>query len=834
MPKPSHWRLAAAGTLLLSISGQLVAEALDYRSAAEIDWRPVSAMNAEEQASVPFYCHGGYVEAPVRHDPNSGLMHAEANEARHIRNETTTFTGNVILGEQTQEIRSPKIIRNDATQTAEIFGPLLLRDKGLLVTGESATSNLSDGSAVVNESTFLIHQSNFRGEASTFERTTDNRMLLDDTTFTRCDPGSNTWAVKTENLELKPDEGYGTARNVTIRIKDVPIAYTPYLRFPLNDERQSGILSPGLGHDSDGGTDIIIPYYFNLAPNYDLTYQLRSLWKRGLIHDLFGRHLSGNTYNELNLGYIHGDKEYDDRDIEDLTTGATNADVTIPPFEEQNRWYLSLRHDGSWTDNLTSKINYNVVSDIDYVDDIGGEFGTSLSDFLDPVGSNLTTTRTASLDKLGEVNYRNGAFKAGLKLQAFQSLDPLGQEQYEQLPNLNASWKTDVGPLESEIDFDYTFWDIDNSDITGPRAIIGERAYTDLDVSWPIRRIWGFLEPSAGVIHRKYQLDDEPITDRSNPEITTGRFSLDSGLYFDRFFKFRDKDIQQTLEPRLYYLYVENDFQDDLPQFDAAFSTQSYASLFRSNRFSGYDRIGDAERISLGVTSRFLREQTGAEVFSLSIGQIFFLEDRDVIFQPTTGVDPTADESPLFLQGRYKFSDNLSVNGTFEWEPDVNRSNRGTFSLKYSGNLRRILNINYTYTAPEIQQPTLIQKSEESDINFIWPVNRHWSAIGRWNFGWDDNRTIEAFAGLEYNNCCWKTRLVWRRFLKDPRNVAQIIDDPNNQGSVITVLDLKTPSDVGIFFEFQLKGLAMLGGRLDSLLEDAIPGYRQREDIIGL
>jgi LPS-assembly protein len=144
------------------------------------------------------------------------------------------------------------------------------------------------------------------------------------------------------------------------------------------------------------------------------------------------------------------------------------------------------------------------------------------------------------------------------------------------------------------------------------------------------------------------------------------------------------------------------------------------------------------------------------------------------------------------------------------------------------------VNVNYTYTASEIQQPSLITKSEESDVNLIWPISQHWSAIGRWNFGWDDNRTIEAFAGLEYNDCCWKTRLVWRRFLKDPRNVTQFVDDPTAPGGFTAVNDLKTPSDVGIFFEFQLKGLAMLGGRLDSLLEDAIPGYREREDIIGL
>jgi LPS-assembly protein len=790
-------------------------------------------MTAEQREAIPFYCHGGYVEPALRYDPTTGLMHAEANEARHVDGEGTVLTGAVILNEGTQEIRSPRVIRDDSTQIAEIYGPLQLRDRNLLLTGEFATSDLSSGAGNVSQATFLLHNTSFRGSANTLERTADNRMLLDDTTFTRCDPGSNTWAFNSESMELKPDDGYGTARNVTLRIKDVPILYTPYLRFPLNNERQSGFLSPAIGHDSDGGTDIIIPYYFNLAPNYDLTYQLRSMWKRGLIHDLHGRHLSRRSVNELNLGYIHKDDEYDDRDIEDLTSAATNPGVVIPPFEEQKRWYLSLRHDASWSEQWSTNINYNVVSDVEYVEDIGGEFGTSLSDFLNPVDTALET-RSATLDKSGSVSFREGAFSAKLSAQGFQSLDPLGAEQYERIPSLTANWKGDIGEFESKVKFDYTFFDKDNSDLAGPLATIGERAYTDLEVSWPYRRIWGFFIPSAGVVHRKYQLDDEPAGARANPEITTGRISLDTGLYFDRYFSWGETSMQQTLEPRLYYLHVENDFQDDLPQFDAAFSTQSYSSLFRNNRFSGYDRIGDAERVSLGVTSRFLNERTGAEKLSISIGQIYYLQDREVLFQQTAGVDPTADESPLFTQIRYKFGDNLSLNGTFEWEPDVDRSNRGTMSIKYSDKQRRILNINYTYTAPEIQQPSLTVKAEESDINLIWPVYGNWSAIGRWNFGWDDNRTIEAFAGLEYNDCCYKTRLVWRRFLKDPRNVVQIIDDPTAPGGFSTVTDFKTPSDVGIFFEFQLKGIAVLGGRLDSLLEDAIPGYRQREDIIGL
>lgn len=824
-------------TPLILVSSFVSAATVDYRTAAEIDWRPLSAMDAKEVSDVPFYCHGAYIEPVPRFDTSTGLMHAEADSAVHVVNESTTLTGNVILNQGTQEIRAPRVVQDENTQIAEIDGPLQLRDSGLLMTGERATSNMLTREGVVDQATFLLHQSSYRGEAATLTRLPNNKVDLDYATMTRCDPTDNTWSLNSEYMELKQAEGYGTARNVTLRIKDVPIAYSPYFRFPLNDERLSGIISPSIGHEGDGGTDILIPYYFNLAPNYDATYQLRSLWKRGLVHDLQGRHLSARTANQFNMGFVRKDDEYDNRDLEDLTSAGTDPGVVIPEFEKQDRWYLNLRHQGSWSPEWQTSISYNAISDLEYLGDIGGDFGSeSASQLTNSISGNFAERRSASLDRLGTIEYKKGKLKMGLRLQAFEPLDALSAatEQYQQLPNLNADWSTDIGPLESDIKFDYTFFEKDNTGLTGALGMIGERAYTDLDVSWPNRKIWGYLTPSAGVIHRKYQLENEPLNTRSNPEITTGRFALDGGLFFDRFFAFNGMALQQTLEPRVYYLNVENDFQDDLPEFDAGASTQSYSSLFRTNRFSGFDRIGDAERISVGVTSRFLDEDSGSEFLSLSLGQIYYLKDRAVVFQPTAADNPNADESPLFAEARFKLNSQFSVSGTYEWEPDVNRSNRGTLALKYSDGLQRIVNVNYNYVASEIQQPSLIAKSEESDVNLIWPITQHWSAIGRWNFGWDDNRTIESFAGLEYNDCCWKTRLVWRRFLKDPRNVTQFIDDPTAPGGFRTVINEDTPSDVGIFVEIQLKGLATFGGRLDLLLQDAIPGYRERENIIGL
>ncbi|MDG1003098.1 MAG: LPS assembly protein LptD, partial [Pseudomonadales bacterium] len=432
-----------------------------------------------------------------------------------------------------------------------------------------------------------------------------------------------------------------------------------------------------------------------------------------------------------------------------------------------------------------------------------------------------------------KVEYRDGRFGASMFVQGFQSLDPNSGEQYEKIPSLTAQYGNEIGLIDYKVDFDYSFFTKDNTDISGISAIVGERVSSSVNFSIPYRQIWGFIKPSLSVIHRKYNLDDTPTNFRANPEETIPVFSLDSGLYFDRFFDFSGNSFQQTLEPRLYFLYAQEEFQGDLPNFDSGSLTPSFSQLFRENRFAGSDRIGDARQLSVGLTTRFLFQNTGAELLSMSLGQIYYFKDRNVLLNRIESESPTARESALFAEARLKLGENFTARSSFEWEPDANRSNRGQVSIKYSDNERRIFNFSYLNTSEESQRATIEQQSEESDITFIWPIVNNWSAIGRWNFGWDTHQTIESFIGFEYNDCCWKTRLVARRFLKEQRTITILTDDPASATGFSSTNTLVTPADTGIFFEFQLKGLSTLGRRLDSLLEQSIPGYRNREDLIG-
>mgnify|MGYP001161348351 FL=1 len=809
------------------------------QSAAEVDWVPAADLNEDQRQSLPWYCDGLYIQPEAFSEetrPNNSQLnenqpiHVSARDALHVADHSTTFTGDVEIQQGSRRIHSEFASMDAATEIATLHGPVAIRETDLLLHGSEASGNLFAGTGVIDGATFPLHQSRMQGRATRIYKKANNELLIEDGDFTRCNPGKNTWSMRGKNIRLLTEEGYGVARDVTIRIKKVPVAYFPYFRFPINDERQSGFLMPSIGQDSDGGTELDIPYYFNLAPQYDATYRFRSMWKRGLIHEAEYRHLTKNTNNLIDGAIILRDDIYDERTELDLRSGAVT-----PGIEKEDRWLINVKHDGGRESRWKSSIRYSAVSDNDYLSDIGGSVGSASSHQTTHVSDRHIKNRTTpALDRVGSISYHSRKWQSKLQVQGFQSLDDFSQEQYEKLPELSASYRDRYKFLTLNAKFRYTHFDRDTDNLKGSRAITGQRAVVDATLATPFRRPWGFIIPSANLIHRKYNLSDTPLAVRDSPALTTPSLSLDSGLIFDRFFSWGAREFQQTLEPRLFYLYTDFNQQDDLPDFDASVSTPSYAWMFRRNRFSGYDRIADANQLSVGLSTSLLFADTGAEFLKASIGQIRYFDNRKVIFNPRPGDDLSTSFSALFTELRLTLGADLTMNSSFEWEPRNGRSNRGKFSLKYHPDDHKIINLSYGYASSEVQSISRFQQQEESDLSFIWRIAGKWSAIGRWNFGWDDDQTIESLFGVEYNDCCWKFRVAFRRYLEDPRLITVTVDDPSSPAGQSQSTRLDHRADSGIFLEFQLKGLAELGGRLDRLLEDSIPGYRARENRIGM
>ncbi len=745
-----------------------------------------------------------------------------------MENGSTTITGIVDVRGDGRQIQARSITHDRAKDIATAEGPVSIREHGLFIKGERAQGNLFAGTGVMDNASFLLHQSHLRGSAATITRTEDGVLDIETGMFTRCDPGSDLWKLRGRNIQLHAEDGYGIARDVSVVIRGVPIAYFPYLRFPLTDDRQSGFLMPGAGVDSDGGTEITVPYYFNLAPGYDATYTLHSLWKRGIVHEGELRYLNTFSRNLLNAAFLHGDDIYDGRNTIDVSASGSPL-----PADEADRWLLYLNHTGGWASRWKSQVSYGAVSDVDYLHDIGGRVDLAAQQAASDT-QGLASATIPALHRTGSIQYRGDDWSFQVRARGYQSLEQHATPQYESLPQVTIRTARSRHNLDLDLLMQYTRFDKDTEDTVGALAITGDRLVVDASVSASLHNGWGYLVPSVGVIHRSYRLSQTPEAVRNHPTVTTPVFSLDSGIVWERFFSYRQIPLQQTLAPRLYFLYVKREDQADLPQFDASSSTPGYSQMFRRNRFTGYDRIGDARQLSIGLTSSVFSADSGAEYLTASIGQIVYFRDREVVFRQGRSYVPDVGSSALFAETRVRLGQRLSARGSYEWDPHRSRSNRGKLSLRYRGaNDRSIINLNYSYSNPDVQAVDRFQNTEESDVSFVLPIRGKWSVIGRWNFGWDNDQTIESLFGVEYNNCCWTSRLAYRRYLEAPRTIRLINDDPASPGNVSVVSVTDHRADSGLYFEFQLKGLSTLGRSFSSLLGESIPGYRQREERIG-
>ncbi|NQV64388.1 MAG: LPS-assembly protein LptD, partial [SAR86 cluster bacterium] len=573
--------LAAA---LISM-GSLAAE--PPLSAAQLDWVAAEQLPTEAAARLAPFCTGAYLEPSVSGDPQDTEINATAESAVHLFEQSSTLQGAVEITRGDTLITAPFVRIDEASKLATIEGPLIIRRPGFLMTGAHATSNLLDNTGQVEDATFLLHRANLRGSADRLRQDSDQVVTIADGTLTRCDPGSNTWSLRGQQFVLDTQAGFGVAKDVTLAIKEVPVMYLPWLRFPINDARQSGFLLPNIGSGGINGTDINIPYYFNLAPNRDATYQLRSLTRRGLVHDGQFRYLTPGTRNEINAGYINRDKIFDQRSLQ--------AEATDTEFEARSRWYIDLRHQGGQASRWQTAVNYSAVSDVDYLTDIGADVGAASSQpFMTPIDLNQANRRSPGLDQLAQTLYRGKDWLASVTVRDFQNLDIFDPEQYAILPMLAREHTARSGRWQLASRLEYAHFDksdgplgIDPNDPKGLLRITGERTTAALDLSHPYRQRWGFVTPGLKLTHRQYQLDNTQTDVDQRPRLTTRTFYLDAGLIFTRPIKIGNTALEQTLEPRLFYLYTGEQDQQALPLFDVSTLTPGYAQLFRTNRFTG-------------------------------------------------------------------------------------------------------------------------------------------------------------------------------------------------------------------------------------------------------
>ena len=287
----------------------------------KLDWvsheTGTAALMAEDQrALLSERCGGGYIDPLADSDQSRDLdeFAIEASAARsEIEGGVATFEGGVIISQGYRRLSSDRAIVDRNEQWAELQENVVLREPGVLLVSDKARVDTESGQSSMDNARFVFHESHMRGGAESVIREDNGDMALAEASLTYCPPDNNNWELSADSIELDAGTGLGTARKATLEVAGIPVLYAPWLRFPMDDRRATGFLWPSIGSDSDGGVDLALPYYINLAPNYDFTVTPRVIAKRGFSGEVEFRHLS-ETAGMWTLGgaYMPEDDVYDD------------------------------------------------------------------------------------------------------------------------------------------------------------------------------------------------------------------------------------------------------------------------------------------------------------------------------------------------------------------------------------------------------------------------------------------------------------------------------------------------------------------------------------------
>jgi len=681
----------------------------------------------QAMAENPALCRSLKSFMPVRpnvpkfQDDNYHLSanHADIQEIKGIKH--YLFNDDVLLQYQQRIVRADRVTYQEDTALLTADGNVTLWDNQLIA--QSKTVHLrADRTGEAFETQYWLPKRRGHGEAVSAERLNQDQIKLQNTHYTTCDPNEETWRLQGKEIDLDFKEDQGVARNVTLRIKDVPVLYLPYLSFPLGDKRKSGFLMPSIGYSKNRGLEIATPYYFNLAPNYDDTLTPRLMTNRGLLLENEFRYLT-----ETSRGKIMG--EYLSNDREDVN--------------HSNRYFWQLKNTTQFNSQWTGEIYYNKTSDARYFED----FGTT------PEINNIT-----HLEQRADLKFQNNLLRFTGRAQRYQTLlEDLNTKPYERLPQLLAETvqKKRNNQLYFQTTAEYVNFNRDDKE-----ARNGKRSNLMSSISFPFKKLAGFFEPKLRVDYTNYNIDN--VTQNENRFLYST--SVDGGLFFERSVDFNDSAFLQTLEPRLFYLYRPYKDQSNLPVYDSAETDFSFNQMFRDNRFSGTDRLSDENRLATSVTTRFLDQEKGEEYLKASIGQIYYFENPQVTL-PTQTHLVKDNVSDILEEVSLRLSKEFTVSQSAQWNAQQRETVKSTVRLSYQpSGQNSVVNIAHR------MRKDLAEKMNQTDVSWFLPITNYWRVLGRWNYSLENHKHLETFAGFEYESCCWALRLVGRRYLQNAQN----------------------------------------------------------------
>ncbi len=708
--------------------------------------------------------------APSRPERDSAkFLEADRLESEHGRR--IVATGNVTLRQRGATIRADRVDYDADAQTAVATGDVRLERSGDTATGPRLIYHLENNTGEMDSPVFAFPKTAerrvaSRGVAARAEREEEQKSRLYDAEYTSCPAPRDDWFLRVRELDVDSSRNVGTAYNSTVYFLGVPILYTPYLTFPLDNKRKSGFLAPTFGSSGSSGLEVSLPYYWNIAENYDATLTPKAFTKRGLQLGGEFRYLKPKLAGEVEAEYLPSDH-----------------------IARRDRYFAGIRHTERLWPGWSAAVNAQEVSDDNYFRDLS---------------TRIALTSQTNLPHDAILAYNDDVWSFSTRALAYQTLqDPNGPPvpiPYRILPQLLLS-----GARQNVHGFD---WQVSSeaSNFRHPTLVDGQRFIFYPSVSLPLRRSYGYVVPKIGYHYTRYNLQ-EHTQGLDGGSLGLPISSVDAGLFFDRPIEWGGRAFDQTLEPRLYYLDVPFRDQSRLPNFTTVEKDFSFAQIFTENRFVGGDRIGDANQLTLGLTSRMIESATGLERLTASLGQVYYFRPPRVTLTESLRDTKSSD---ILAAVSSRMSPSVSLDAAFQYTPNLNRSEKVVLAAQYSPEPGRVVNAAYRYARGTVDpraDPSLQAGIAQVDLSTQWPITHNLSGVARWNWSTKDRKLVEGLAGIEYNAGCWQVRAVAHRFITATQQYSTSFQ-----------------------IQLELSGLSRIGINPLETLRQNIAGYRRSDE----
>ena len=725
-------QIEATGNATLQQKGQSVrADRLLYQQRTQ---------ELEAQGSVVMKQEGNLMNGPTI---------IEADHLTGKKDDQIEATGNATISHDRQLIKADRLLYQQPSQDLDAQGSVMLKQDGNSMSGPHLLFNMKNSAGTMEQPQFFLEENGARGTAEVLHIQDRQHSSLDNATYTTCPVGNQDWQMNMSSLELDQDRQIGVARNASVEFKGVPFLYTPWMDFPLNDQRKSGFLAPVFGGTSQGGSEVTLPYYWNIAANQDATFSPRIIRKRGLMLNNEFRYLGDNYGGELHADVLPNDS-----------------------LAKRDRARFAIKHNQAMASGFNGYVNFNRVADDAYFRDLADA---------------VNATSQVNLLQEGGINFNLSSWNGVAKVQRFQTLqDPAAviAVPYARLPQLTLNTQQSFSSAKLAFAGEFVSF-------SHPTEVNGRRLVMNPSVSYPLIDDSAiYITPKVALHGTEYVMGANNVKALQNASRLLPIYSLDSGIAFERETFMFGGNYLQTLEPRIFYVYVPYKNQDLLPIFDTAQSDFNFTQMFTENRFFGSDRVGDADHVTLAMSSRLLDKKNGMEFLKVTMGERFSFQTPQVnLVTPTS----TINKSDILLAAVGRVTDAWSLDSEFQFDPNQTHTQRYNVAARYRPEPGKAYNMGYRFSRNTLRQ---------ADVSSQWPLSSRWRAVGRWNYSLQDSRTLEAIAGLEYNQSCWALSFVAQRFATATKQF-----------------------NTGIFVQLELNDFVKVGADPLNFLKQSVPGY---------